>query len=214
MAVGDAPPSTSTRSRQPVLRRPAARAPERVGRHPQPGLEPPGRLGGLGADAEVDGVDDHPAGVVDEQVHPARLARQHQPRGGLGVERQAEGAGEVVAGAERDQAERPVRQLAARPQPGHGQVQAAVAAGHDEAAVAAGRERGVELLGGAGGDELDGPGRGEDGPGRLHRLLVGAAGVGAGQEQVAVGGRAHGRLASFCKSPGAYAPGACPLYRS
>jgi hypothetical protein len=67
-------------------------------------------------------------------------------------------------------------------------VQAPVAAGDHEPAVAAGGKRAVELLRRGGRDDLDRPDLGEDGAGGLDLLLLGAARVGAREQQVTVGG--------------------------
>ena len=119
-----------------------------VRRLAEPVLESRGLLGGLCADAEVHGVDDDTAGVVDDQVQPPRPAG-HQGPGRVGrVERDAQGPCQVVAGPQRHQAQRPVgRQLAARVQGRHRGVHRPVAAHDDEHPVAEVVEQPVQVAG-------------------------------------------------------------------
>ena len=83
-------PSTSTRSAHPVVADPGQRAAHGVRGLAQPLLQRARLLGRLGPDPEVHGVDDHPAGVVDDQVQGARPAGQQRPGGLRRVERDAQ----------------------------------------------------------------------------------------------------------------------------
>jgi hypothetical protein len=65
----------------------------------------------------------------------------------------------------------------------HHQVQAAVAPGHHDPAAADAVEGGVELVGGGGGDDLAAAGLCQRGARDVDRLVVGAARVGAGEQQ-------------------------------
>ncbi len=96
------------------------RCSRRVGDLPQPDL-PEVLLGarrdraGLGPDADVHRVDDHPAGVVDEQLDVATAAAEgERDRGADVVERELEGAGQVVAGAGRHQGDGPTSRSSPR----------------------------------------------------------------------------------------------------
>ena len=74
----------------------------------------------------------------------------------LDVERDVDAAGEVVAGAQRQQAEHGVLEVVAAVQRRDHRVQAAVAAGHHDPAAAGAVQHAVELAGVGGGGHLDG----------------------------------------------------------
>ena len=96
----------------------------------------------LRADAEVHRVDHHAAGVVDEQVESPGTAVEHHPRGRRRVERQADRAGQIVAGAERDQPDRSVQPVGPVQRLDDG-VHAAVAAADHQPPFAQPRDRRV-----------------------------------------------------------------------
>ena len=123
---------------------------------PEPLLPPGAAAAGLGAGAGVHAVDDHPAELVDDQVHRgAAYPTAGRAAASRRVERDAQGAGEVVAGAERDQPERALGELVAPVQGRDHGVQAAVAAGHHDRTAPGAVQDAVELAGVGGGGDLD-----------------------------------------------------------
>jgi hypothetical protein len=109
----------------------------------------------LGAGPRVHVVDDDPAELVDDQVHPAH-GPADECRGGLArVERYPERAGEVVPRAERDQPQRAFLQLVTTVQRRDDGVQAAVTACDHDAAATGPVQDPVELSGVAGLRDLD-----------------------------------------------------------
>ena len=144
-------------------------------------------LGGLRAEPDVHRVDDDAADVVDQQVERPGRAGEDQLRGLHGVQGDVEGTGEVVAGAERHQGHAGAGQLTARPELGHREVQAAVTPGDDQRPPVQPVQRAVEVGRLAAHRQLGA----EDLDGRGHCLVIGAAGLRAGDQQVAEGRRAH-----------------------
>ena len=126
--------------------------------------------------------DDAPE-LVDDQVEPPRVTAQQRVRRLGGVEGDAEGPGEVVAGAERDQAEDNVAELLAPVQGCDHGVQAAVAPGHHDPTAAAPVQDPVQLALVGGRADLDVPVAAQDRHRSPDGVLVGAAGVGVGDDQ-------------------------------
>ena len=87
---------------------------------------------GLGARADVDVVDHDLADLVDDQVGLPYLAVDDEPGGVLDLEGDADAAGEVVAGPQRQQRHDRAAELVAAVQHRHHGVQAAVAARHHD----------------------------------------------------------------------------------
>ena len=102
-------------------------------------------MAGLRADADVHVVDHHLAEAVHDQVDRVDRALDDDPGRLLGVERDPDAAGEVVARAQRHQADDGVPELVAAVQGGDHGVQAAVAAGHHDLAPAPAVQHAVEL---------------------------------------------------------------------
>ena len=155
----------------------------------EPLLPPVTLPAGLGAGAHVHVVDHDLAELVDEQVDRSRLAVEDQP-GRLGdVERDVVAAGEVVAGAERQQADDASGQLVAAVERRDHRVHAAVAAGHDDASGTGTVQDAVQLAGARGGGDLDGGAGAQHLEGCLEVLLVGRPGVAVGDDEEWVHGR-------------------------
>jgi hypothetical protein len=114
-------------------------------------------------------VDDHRAGVVEDEV--GRRGRPRYDEGGrlAWVEGDPHPAGEVVAGAQRDQPELGRAQRPGAVQGVHGGVQAAVPSGDDDRAVLDALAERVEVVGGDGLDDLHLAGPAQD----LQSLLQG-----------------------------------------
>ena len=123
---------------------------------PQPLLPACAAAAGLRAGAGVHAVDHDPAELVDDQVHrPRRRRTSSAAAASAGSSGISERAREVVAGAERDQAQGALGELVAPVQRGDDRVQAAVAAGDHDRAAAGPVQHAVELAGVAGGRDLD-----------------------------------------------------------
>ena len=80
----------------------------------------------------MSGVHDHPAVVVDQEVEPSRRPGQDEFRCLFRVQRNSHRPGEVVAGSHGDQAESGVLKVVEVIERLHREVQAAVAAEHDD----------------------------------------------------------------------------------
>ena len=130
-------PSTSTRSRCPLLTKPARAAPSTS--HPAEARLEVSRLArGIDPDADVHRIDHDLAVLLDQQVEPPLRPGEERLRRERGVERQVEPAGEVVARPEQHQPDRGVVQPALGLEHPDHRVQAAVAADdHDRSAVTA-----------------------------------------------------------------------------
>ena len=153
-------PSASMRSRTNGGRTASDGRPDRVAEDADAeraeALLPPGAVAaGLRARARVHAVDDDPAELVHDQVHRPRLPAQQGGSGLARVERDAQGAGEVVAGAERDQSEGALGELVPPVQRRDDRVQAAVPARDHDRATAGPVEHSVELAGVARDGDLD-----------------------------------------------------------
>ena len=194
----------------------------------EPGLPAGPATAGLRAGPDVHVVDHDLAGLVDDQVDRPHLALEHDPGGLLDVERDVHRAGEVVAGAHRQQPEHRALEVVAAVQRRHHRVQAAVAAGHDDAARAGAVQHAVELAGVRRRGHLD------RGPGPQHlqalleRRLGRCAGVAVHDDEQGVhtaerrptvqaatgrGAGGHGAVASDVKSPAAPASGLLSVWR-
>ncbi len=111
--------------------------------------------------------------VIDDQIHVAHVPGHDDPGGLLDVQRDLRPAGEVVAGAQGEQPEDGVGELAALVEPGRGQMQTPVAAGHHQRATLSAVQRGVQLTVLAGPDDLHVRAPPEHGEGAVQVLLVG-----------------------------------------
>ena len=127
----------------------------------------------VGTDAEVDVVHHQVIGVIDDQIQVARVPGHDDPGGLLDVQRDLRAAREVVAGAQREQSEHGVGELVALVEPGHGQVQTPVAAGHHQGASPAAVQRGVQRTVLTGLDDLHVRAPPEYGEGAVQVVLVG-----------------------------------------
>jgi hypothetical protein len=130
----------------------------------------------------VDGVDDDAAGVVDEQVERLGRARSDQPRRLGGVEREARARAPGRCRCRAAPARSGGRQLAARAQPGDRQVQApsppaTTTRRSPHRSSARSSSSGVPV-------DTTSTAHLAARPRRLDGLLVGAAGVRAGEQQV------------------------------
>jgi hypothetical protein len=161
----------------------ATAAPGEVREPAERALPPPGVLGGVRADPDVHVVDDDLTGTVHDQVDVADRTLHDQPRGLLDIERDPRATGEVVAGAEREQADHRVGELVATVQRGDDRVQAAVTAGYDDPSATAAVQDAVQLARAAGRGHLDVGGAAQHGERRVEALLVVAPGLGVGDQQ-------------------------------
>jgi hypothetical protein len=146
-----------------------------------------GRGGGrLGAEPRVRGVDDHPASLVLQQVEAVG------PRGGEGdgrrarIQRDPGGAGEVVAGAKRQQPHRHLIEPAQAAEPVDDHVQAAIPAGHHRDAAVQPRQDAVQGGGITGHVDLGRTGSRQHPNRRVECLTFHAARVGVGDHLVAM----------------------------
>jgi hypothetical protein len=159
-------------------------------------------LAGLGARAHVHAVDDHLADLVEDEVHRPRVVAQHDPGGLLGLEGQPDPAREVVAGAERQQADDRALELLTPVQRGHDRVQAPVAARDHDPPRAGPVQDAVQLAGVGGPADLDRGALAQDGQRRPEPLLVRAAGVAVGDHEDGV------HVADTIRAPGSGHPAA------
>ena len=157
--------------------------PHRVPDPAQPLLPPRTPAARLGADAEVHQVDGDVARVVHHQVDRLDRSGEDGLRGLLGFEGHADAAREVVAGAERDQSELGVRQVAAAMEGGDDAVQRPVAARDDQPPAVALVQRLLEVGRVVERDGLDRRLRLEDPNHRVDSLTIRRAGARIGEKQ-------------------------------
>ena len=112
-------------------------------------------------------------GVIDDEIEVARVPGRDHLGGLLDVQRDLRAAREVVAGAQREQSEHGVGQLVSLVEPGDGQVQRPVAAGHHQGASLTAVQRGVQRTVLTGLDDLHVRTRTEHSNGEVQVLLVG-----------------------------------------
>nr|KEP23171.1 hypothetical protein DA06_11365 [Georgenia sp. SUBG003] len=148
---------------------------------------------GLGPDPGVDGVDDDAALVVEQEVHGPHGALEGDERGLLRVRREAEAAGEVVAGAERDDRHRAgPGQQAQVDERVEAAVHRPVSPEHDDLAAGRAAQRLAGALGAVGHHDLDVRTGTEHRERGAHGGVVGGARGGVREDEEGAGA-AHGR---------------------
>jgi hypothetical protein len=94
----------------------------------------------------MDAVDDDSTAIVEQDVHRLRAAGDNGRGGVFRLEGQTEGSGEVVAGSQWQEGERPPGEVVPTVQRRHDRMQAAVTASHDDGPRTRTLEYSVEIV--------------------------------------------------------------------